>query len=94
MGCSPIPRTLGLSTGVWNIFDSARWAMIVVFLNRTLARDAGAIGVIFSAGSVGFLLGSFVPATIARKLGLGPAIMPGAAVLPRDLLIALAGRRR
>lgn len=88
----PILRTLTLSTSLWNLFENARYAMLVLFLSRELDLAPGAIGAIFAIGSVGFLLGSVLPAPAARRLGLGRAILVGViGVVPGDILIAVAG---
>ena len=50
-------------------------AVLLLFLTRSLRLGPGVIGVIFSAGSVGGLLGAMAAGWVTRRLGLGPAIM-------------------
>lgn len=84
-------RTLAASTGVWNVFAYARYAMLVVFLARDLRLDAGAIGLVFTIGSLGFLAGTFLPMRAAARLGLGRALVVGiVGTMPGSILIALA----
>jgi MFS family permease len=88
---TPILRATAAATGVWNLFDGARWAVLVLFLSRTLGLGAGTIGAVFTAGAVGSLLGSLVPDRVARRLGLGRAIVLGIVLtVPSELLTALA----
>jgi MFS family permease len=88
---SPMLRATAAATGLWNLFDGARWAVLVLFLTRTLGLEAGTVGVIFTAGAVGFLLGSLLPERIARRLGLGRAILLGIVLtVPSELLTAVA----
>ena len=88
---TPILRALGLSTGVWNLFDNMRQAMLVLFCARTLGMGPGLIGLVYAVASVGYLVGTFLPAPAARRLGLGRAVLLGALlVLPGDVLVALA----
>lgn len=87
----PMLRATGLATGIWNLFDGARWAVLVLFLTRTLALDAVVTGALFTASAAGYLLGSFLPQRVARRIGLGHAILLGALLaVPSELLTALA----
>ncbi len=88
---SPILRATAAATGNWNLFDGARWAVLVLFLTRTLGLEAGTVGVIFTVGAVGFLLGSLLPERVARRVGLGRAILFGIVfAVPSELLTSLA----
>jgi MFS family permease len=87
----PILRATAAATGVWNLFDGVRITVLVLFLTRTLGLEAGAIGIVFTAGAAGFLVGSLFPAWIARRMGLGPAILLGiVASVPGEALLSLA----
>jgi MFS family permease len=89
---TPVLRALGISTGVWNLFDNARLAMLVLFMTQDLGLGAAAVGVVYSVSSVGWLIGTLLPGPAARRFGLGRAILVGAAaVAPGGVLIALAG---
>ncbi|MGI9253531.1 MAG: MFS transporter [Thermomicrobiales bacterium] len=89
---SPILRTLGLSTGVWNLFENARNAMLVLYLSRTLGASPAMIGLTYSAGAAGWLAGSLFSGPAARRFGLDRAIVIGALlVLPADVIVAVAG---
>ena len=88
---NPILRATAAATGIWNLFDGARSAVMILFLTRTVGLQAGAVGVMFTLGAVGFLIGSLLPERIARRLGLGRAILLGIVLAaPSELLTALA----
>jgi MFS family permease len=88
---TPILRATAVATGLGNIFDGAFFAMLVLYLARTLRLDAGTIGAILTTGAVGFLIGSLFPERVARRVGLGRAILLGClAALPGQLLVVAA----
>jgi MFS family permease len=49
-------------------------AVFLVFAYRELHLSAGTVGLIFAAGSVGGLIGAFLAAWVAKKLGIGPTL--------------------
>jgi predicted MFS family arabinose efflux permease len=88
----PVLRATALATGLWNLFDGARWAVLILFMTRTLGLDPSIIGVVFMASSVGYLIGSLLPQRVAQRLGLGHAILLGIVLaVPSELLTAVAG---
>lgn len=88
----PVLRATALATGLWNIFDGARWAVLILFLTRTLGLDATIVGLVFMASSLGYLIGSLLPQRVAQRIGLGPAILLGIVLaVPSELLTAVAG---
>jgi len=92
VGSHPMLRATAVATGLWNLFDGARVAVLVLFLTRTLGLQASATGILFTLGAIGYLLGSFLPERVARRLGIGRAILIGIVLtVPSELLTALAG---
>lgn len=92
VGSHPMLRATAAATGLWNLFDGARMAVLVLFLTRTLGLQASATGILFTLGAIGYLLGSFLPERVARRLGIGRAILIGIVLtVPSELLTALAG---
>ena len=88
---SPILRATAAATGFWNLFDGARWAVLILFLTRTVELGAGTVGANFTLGAVGYVLGSLFPERVARRIGLGRAILLGIVLaVPGELLTALA----
>jgi MFS family permease len=83
-------RSIAMCTGSFNLFSTIGFTMLIVLLADELGLSAGTIGVIFSIGSVGGLIGAFTAMRIARWLGQGPAIWISTAVsAPFGLLIPL-----
>jgi MFS family permease len=88
---NPILRATAAATGLWNLFAGARTAVMILFLTRIAGLQAGAVGVMFTLGAVGFLLGTLLPERMARRFGLGRAILLGIVLaFPSELLIAFA----
>jgi MFS family permease len=93
---NPILRTLAGGIACWNVFENARNAILVLYASRELGLSAGAIGLLFAIGSVGFFLGALLPAWLSRRFGLGKTLVGSLFVLLiGDLLfgaIAIAPR--
>jgi len=88
---NPILRATAAATGLWNLFDGARTAVLILFLTRIAGLQAGPVGVMFTLGAVGYLIGSLLPERMARRLGLGRAILLGIVLaVPSQLLTAFA----
>jgi MFS family permease len=86
-------RAIALAVATFNLLASAQTAMLVVLLARDLRLPAGAIGVFYSVGSAGALLGALTARRIAARLGQGPAIwIPVALCVPCQLVVPLAQR--
>ena len=86
-------RTLAAYTSATTLLLSAQYAIVILFLVRTLHLSAGAIGVVDSCAGVGAIAGAFTAGRIGRRLGVSRAMT--AAVLTggfAGLLIPLAQR--
>jgi MFS family permease len=87
----PILRTLAGATGSGNIFENARYAVLVLYMNDDLGLSPATIGLVLGAGSVGYFLGAFLPGWAARRFGLGRAITGSMVVIwLSELLFPLA----
>ncbi|MDQ3226418.1 MAG: hypothetical protein M3Q50_07295 [Chloroflexota bacterium] len=65
--------------------------MLILFLTRTVELGAGTGGANFTLSAVGYVLGSLFPERVARRIGLGRAILLGIVLaVPGELLTALA----
>jgi MFS family permease len=71
----PRIRSVAGSTGTSNFFSTMAMAVLLVFLRRDIHLSAGHIGLLLALGSVGGLLGAAVAPRIARRLGIGRAIL-------------------
>lgn len=89
----PYLRPLLMVSALTQFFGRMIMAVLLVYLVRELHLPAGLIGTLFSAGSVGFVLGAAAGPRLARAAGLGRTLA-GAALLVSvsPLAFALAPR--
>jgi MFS family permease len=88
---SPYLRSIAMCTGSSNLFSSIAFSVTLVFAVRILGMTAEGIGVAFSIGSLGALLGAFTANRISGRFGVGPTIVAFAALGgPPVILFALA----
>jgi MFS family permease len=71
----PILRPIVLFVGVSNVFVNMLFAIYLVYAVRELGLDAKTIGLIFSLGSLGSLLGALTANRVARAVGIGPGLI-------------------
>ena len=77
-------------TATSNLGSSIFFVAIFLYAYRTLGISEGIIGVAFSIGAVGFLMGVLVSSAITKKLGLGRTIALSAAGNFGLLIVLLA----
>jgi MFS family permease len=77
-------RRIAACTSISNLFSSMAGALFVLYLLQTLELDAGAVGIVFTAGAAGGLLGALTTSRLGRLVGEGRiipvSILVGAAV--------------
>jgi predicted MFS family arabinose efflux permease len=84
-------RTTLAACATLNLFNSAFWAMLVLFATEKLGLGAGAIGLALGVGALGSVLGSAIAAPFSRRVGLGKAVVVSFVLGPAPLvLVALA----
>jgi MFS family permease len=87
----PYLRMIAGATGSSNLFSNIMFSLFLVFAYRNLALTPGIVGVIFGIGSIGALVGALTANQIARRIGVGPAIVGSIALgLPASLAVPLA----
>ena len=87
----PILRMMAGSVATFNFFSAMLDAVIVVFLARDLGLSAGVIGLLFTSGAVGSLIGALVSKPVAARVGSARSIwLVPALTYPFWLLIPLA----
>jgi len=72
---NPLLRAIAGCTATSNLGNNSWQAILILYLTRRLGLGAGVIGLIFATGSIGFLCGVLLAGRIARRFGLGPAIV-------------------
>src|SRR5262249_3822495 len=84
-------RSIAACTGTTNLFFNVAFAILVLYLVQDLGLGPAVIGVIFSIGALGFLVGAFLANRAAARFGVGRVIVATAFLgLPAAVLIALA----
>ena len=89
---NPTVRSLVACTGTISLFNAAIETILVLYLVRVLGLSAATVGIIFSVGGFGFLLGALLAGRITRYVPLGLVLTGGPLLIgTADLLIPLAG---
>jgi MFS family permease len=74
-----------------NFFNAMLEAVFVLYIIRELGIAVALVGIIFSIGGIGFLVGALVPAWLANRIGVGASMALGiATVALSDLIVPLA----
>jgi MFS family permease len=90
---NPYLRAQAACTGSSNFFGNVLWAVFIVYAVRDLHLSPGLIGLIFSLGNAGFLVGALLANRIGRLLGIGPTTLLATLLAgPPMLLFPLAPR--
>jgi MFS family permease len=72
---NPLLRSIAGCTATSNLFGNAMQAVYVLFLTRDLGLEPAAIGLVYALAGPGALLGAVTAGPLARRLGLGTAII-------------------
>ena len=87
----PIMRPMMFWVAASNFASNILFSIFLVFAVRELHLHAATIGIVFSLGNVGTLLGALTAMRLSRRFGIGPAMLGYAAVGgAAPLLIPLA----
>jgi MFS family permease len=87
----PDLRAIALTTTTANFFRSALVAVLLVYLVREAGVSAGAIGLAFALGNLGFLTAVLVVPAVTRRFGLGRTMRVAVSAFgPAALLVAAA----
>ena len=89
---STVVRSELAATTTINFFNFAFFALFVLYATRSLGVAPATLGLVLGAGAFGGLIGAFVTARVADRLGIGPAFVLGCVAFPAPLLLVpLAG---
>jgi MFS family permease len=73
-------RAIALAAGIVNLFGRMVVVVVLIYLVRSGGYSAGAIGLVFALGAIGFLIGAATADRVIERLGLGRAIVSGGCV--------------
>jgi MFS family permease len=74
-----------------NFFNAMLEAVFVLYIIRELGVAVALLGIIFSIGGIGFLVGAVLPARLADRIGVGSSMVLGIATVAfSDLIVPLA----
>jgi len=73
----PTLGALAMSISTLSFFNAALEAVYLLYMTRNLNLTPGLIGIIFGAGSLGFVLGALLPAYLTQRVSLGGTIIGG-----------------
>ncbi|HET8565727.1 MAG TPA: MFS transporter [Solirubrobacterales bacterium] len=89
---TPLIRASLLATATLNLFNTAFYALLVLYATRELGMGAGAVGLALAAGGIGSLLGVMLTRSLSTHIGLGKALVAAFVLTPAPLLLVpLAG---
>ena len=90
----PYLRAIALTTTTANFFRSTLVAVLLVYLVREADASAGAIGLAFALGNVGFLAAVLIVPAVTRRFGIGPTMRVAVSAFgPAAVLVAAAPAR-
>jgi hypothetical protein len=73
----PILRPLASCSATFNFMAGVVDSVILIYIVNELGLSAGLVGLVFSAGNIGFLIGALMPQRMVHLVGLGPALVLG-----------------
>jgi MFS family permease len=80
-------RPIAACTAARNFFAAVGYAILMVYVVRSLGLSAGLIGVIISCANVGFVIGALTAGWTTRRLGIGRAIVYSAAIVGSSVIL-------
>jgi Na+/melibiose symporter-like transporter len=91
----PLLRRIVACTSIGNLSGAVAGALMVIYALRVLGLDPAGLGLVFSASSIGGLLGALTADRIARRVGEGRLLVVSAlAFAPASALTPLADTLR
>jgi MFS family permease len=84
---TPLLQASLLGTATFNIFNTAFWALIVLFATDELHLGSGAIGIALGIGALGSVLGSAAAKPLAGRFGLGRTMIFAFVLAPLPLVL-------
>lgn len=83
----PLLCRIAACTALFNLFSATGMAVFLLYAVGRLDITPAVIGVVFSVGSVGFVVGAALTERLGRRLGVGPTMVLAAAVSGAGFLL-------
>lgn len=83
----PLLRPIVAFVAASNLFVNMLFAVFLVYMVRELELSAQTIGIMFSVGNVGSLIGALTATRLARRIGIGPSLISSATAGAFGLLL-------
>lgn len=71
---NPYLRALAGEAATFNMFNQVTWAVLILYLTRSLHMGPSLIGIVMATSSAGALLGALIANAIGKRLRTGPTI--------------------
>lgn len=84
---TPLIRASLVASATLNLFNTAFYALLVLYATRVLGMGAGAVGLALAAGGLGSLLGVMLTRRLSTEIGLGKALVAAFVLTPAPLLL-------
>ena len=84
---TPLIRASLLASATLNLFNTAFYALLVLYATRNLGMSAGAIGLVLGVGGIGSLLGVLLTGRLSSQYGLGKSLVIAFVLMPAPLLL-------
>ena len=89
----PILRAMVMTAGLTQLFGRMVFAVLLLYLVSEVGLGAAGVGVIFSLGSVGFVVGALIAGRVSAALGVGRTIVVAAVLASSSPLLYALGPR-
>jgi MFS family permease len=84
---SKLLRSSLLGTATFNVFNTAFWALLVLFATEEMHLGSGAIGIALGVGAIGSVLGSAIAKRLTARFGLGRVLILSFVLAPLPLIL-------
>lgn len=84
---TPLIRASLLAAATLNLFNTAFYALLVLYATRHLGMGAGAIGLVLAIGGLGSIFGALWTRRLSDRFGLGRTLVTAFVLTPAPLLM-------
>jgi MFS family permease len=84
---TPVMRASLAATATVNFFNFAFFAIFVLYATRALGVRPAELGLVLGVGALGGVIGSAITGGLARRAGLGTALVIGFVLFPAPLVL-------